>query len=387
MIPPNGPSLTLPAPSGAALAQSAALHARIRAAIGRAGGWLPFDRYMDLALYAPGLGYYSAGSTKLGPAGDFVTAPELSAALGVALASTLATELEGMGADTVLELGAGTGALAAQLLDAFAALGRDVRYRILEPSADLRERQRQALARFGGRVEWLERLPSTPLRGAIVANEVLDALPVARFVKMAGEARALGVTERDGVFAWAEPRDDAGVAAAVAALEQRLGRSLTEGYCSELCPLLPSWLAGLAGALEQGCLVFADYGLVRAEYYHEQRTAGTLVCHYRHRAHDDPFLYPGLQDITAWVDFSACADAAVAAGLTVAGFTTQGQYLVNALANLPVPLALDLSSPRAVSALKTLILPGEMGERFKVLLLRKGAEGPALPGRDLRHRL
>lgn len=387
MIPPNGPPLSLPEPSGDALQQSAALAAEIRSVIASAGGWISFERYMELALYAPGLGYYSAGSTKFGAAGDFVTAPELSGALGAAFAATLAGELERSGTSEVLELGAGTGALAAQLLDGFAALGLDVRYRILEPSADLRARQREALARFGERVDWLERLPDPPLRGAIVANEVLDALPVARFVKSGGVARELGVAVAGDRFVWGEPRVDAPLAEIVAALERRLERPLAEGYRSELCRVLPSWLAALSAALETGSVLLADYGLVRAEYYHEQRTAGTLVCHYRHRAHEDPFLWPGLQDITAWVDFSACADIASAAGFSVAGFTTQGQYLAAALASLPSPLSVDLASPRALSALKTLMLPGEMGERFKVLLLRKGIDGPALPGRDLRHRL
>jgi SAM-dependent MidA family methyltransferase len=386
MILTNGSSISLPAPSRDARQLSAALAAQIRDEIAHAGGWLPFERYMELALYAPGLGYYSAGSTKFGPTGDFVTAPELSAALGVALACTLAQELTNADADEVLELGAGTGALAGQLLDAFATRGRDVRYRILEPSADLRARQREALARFGARVEWLDQLPSTPFRGAIVANEVLDALPVARFVKVAGEARLLGVTTHGDGFGYADARVDAAMTAAVAALEERLGSPLADGYCSELCLLLPAWFEGLAQALERGCVVLADYGLVRAEYYHEQRATGTLVCHYRHRAHDDPFIHPGLQDITAWVDFSACAEAATASGFAVDGFTTQGHYLASVLASLPPALALDLSSPRAQSALKTLILPGEMGERFKVLLLRKGQAGPPLPGRDLRHR-
>jgi SAM-dependent MidA family methyltransferase len=387
MISPNGPPPSLPAPSSDALQQSAALATEIRSAIASAGGWLPFERYMELALYAPGLGYYSAGSSKFGAAGDFVTAPELSSALGAAFASTLAAELATVGGSEVLELGAGTGSLAAHLLDSFAALGLDVRYRILEPSADLRARQREALARFGARIDWLERLPDPPLRGAIVANEVLDALPVVRFVKVAGEAQALGVQVRGDDFQWAEPRADPALARAVADLERRLGRTLADGYRSELSLMLPPWIAALSAALEAGSVLLADYGLVRAEYYHEQRPAGTLVCHYRHRAHDDPFLWPGLQDITAWVDFSACVEAAAAAGFSVAGFTTQGQYLAGALAKLPSSLSVDLASPRALSALKTLMLPGEMGERFKVLLLRKGLDGPSLPGRDLRHRL
>jgi SAM-dependent MidA family methyltransferase len=378
----------LPAPSDAALAVSAALAAAIRAEIDAAGGWLDFTRYMELALYAPGLGYYSAGSAKLGAAGDFVTAPELSAALGVALAATLAEELTSLHADTVLELGAGTGALAAQILDAFAKLGRDVRYRILEPSADLRERQKAALERFAPRVEWLATLPAEPFAGVVIANEVLDALPVARFAKVGGEARALGVVTAGNGFRWGEGRAVPAVAAAVAALERKLERALPDGYRSEVCLKLPALIASLGECLTRGSLLAVDYGLVRTEYYHEQRADGTLICHYRHRAHDDPFLYPGLQDITAWVDFSACADAAAAAGLAVAGFTTQGQFLAHALAALPHNLAIDLATARAQSAVKTLLLPGEMGERFKVLLLRKGHEGrAALPGRDFRHRL
>jgi SAM-dependent MidA family methyltransferase len=377
-----------PTPAADALRTSATLAAEIRAAIERAGGWLDFARYMELALYAPGLGYYSAGSAKLGAAGDFVTAPELSGALGRALARTLEHELAGVAAPAVLELGAGSGTLAAQILDALEARG-DARtaYRILEPSADLRERQQSALRRFGSRVAWLERLPETPFEGAIVANEVADALPVSCFVKRAGEARPLGVAVRGGCFVWAEGPGDPELAAAVAALERELEAPLEEGYRSEICRPLPAWLAALAGCLARGAVLLVDYGLTRREYYHPQRHTGTLVCHYRHRAHDDPFLYPGLQDISAWVDFSACAHAASAAGFVVAGFTTQAQYLVASLAADPPRPADGVAALKELAALKTLLLPGEMGERFKVMLLRKtGALGP-LPGRDLRGRL
>jgi SAM-dependent MidA family methyltransferase len=343
---------------------------------------------MELALYAPGLGYYSAGSTKLGAAGDFMTAPELSPALARAFALTIQSELTALEADTVLELGAGTGALAAQLLEAFAELGCDVRYAILERSADLRERQRQALVAYAGRVVWLDELPRERMSAVVVANEVLDALPVTRFMKTAHGARAIGVVNRpDGGFAWSDPRPDAALAVAVAELERALGAPLPEGYVSELCAPLPRWLHALASSLERGVLLFADYGLVRGDYYHEQRSGGTLICHYRHRAHGDPFVFPGLQDITAWVDFSACAQAARDAGFDVSGFTTQGHYMLESLAKRPEWVAELTASPREQSALKTLILPGEMGERFKVLLLRKGIGGAALPGRDLRHRL
>jgi len=384
---PTTTAAALPRPSDDALQVSAALAAEIGREIDLSGGWLDFARYMELALYAPGLGYYSAGSAKLGPAGDFVTAPELSTVLGSALAMTIDIELASLGSATVLELGAGSGALAAQLLDGFSTLGREVRYEILETSADLRERQRRALARFGDRVRWLERIPETPFAGVVIANEVLDALPVARFVKSRGEALALGVVRDAGGFRWGEGRAMPVVAAAVGRLEQKLGRSLPDGYCSEVCLALPAWVRALAASLERGSLLFVDYGLVRTDYYHEQRANGTLICHYRHRAHADPFVYPGLQDITAWTDFSACADAAAAAGLEVAGFTTQGQYLASALMALPADLAPPLASPREQAAFKTLVLPGEMGERFKLMLLRKGSQGPPLPGRDFRHRL
>jgi SAM-dependent MidA family methyltransferase len=378
----------LPVPSDDALRQSAALVAKIRSEIERAGGWIDFARYMELALYEPGLGYYSAGSQKIGEAGDFVTAPELSRSFGRAVALTLDAELAALGSNDVIELGAGSGALAAQLLDTFAKLGREVRYWILEPSADLRQRQQRALEAFAGRVAWLDRLPEEmSLEAVVVANEVLDALPVSRFAIEDGEPKALGVVADANGFRLRLARANADLTAAVRTIERALQRALPDGYRSEVCLALPAWFAALGAVLKRGSLLFADYGLVRTDFYHEQRSAGTLVCHYRHRAHDDPFVYPGLQDITAWVDFSACADAAAAAGFDVAGFTTQGQYLLSLLAALPPELALDLRSPREQSAMKTLILPGEMGERFKVLLLRKGVSGRELPGKDFRYRL
>jgi SAM-dependent MidA family methyltransferase len=374
-----------PAPSSEALQHSNALAAEIRAAIERAGGWIDFAEFMRLVLYAPGRGYYSAGSRKLGAAGDFVTAPEIGDVLGRALAATLERELAPFETPTVLELGAGSGKLAAQILE---ALGdRRIQYRILEPSADLRDRQQRLLEPFGARVQWLERLPPEPMIGALLANEVLDALPVSRFVKRDGGVRPLGVAARGDRFEWAEGPEQPALGAAVAAIEHVLGEPLPDGYRSEVCLLLPAWLEELAAALARGSMLFVDYGLVRREYYHRERCDGTLICHYRHRAHDDPFLYPGLQDVSAWVDFSACAEAAVRAGLTVAGFTTQAQFLLAALAARPPRANMDAASVRELAAVKTLLLPGEMGERFKVLLLRKNVGGEPLPGRDFRDRL
>jgi SAM-dependent MidA family methyltransferase len=380
------PASDFPVPSTAALEVSAALVREIHAEIDRAGGWLDFSRYMELALYSPGRGYYSAGSTKLGPAGDFTTAPEITDLLGRSLARTLQAELGGCDAPVILELGAGSGALAAQILE---SLGSSrVEYRILEPSADLRERQRRALVPFGERVAWLDRLPDEPFVGAVIANEVLDALPVSCFVKRGGRALPRGVVASGGGFAWSDGDRNVDLDAAVAALELALGAPFAEGFCSELAPSLPAWLASVTAPLERGCALFVDYGLVRREYYHPQRAAGTLICHYRQRAHADPFLYPGLQDISAWVDFSACADAARAAGLEVAGFTTQAQFVLATLAAEPPRAVVDERTLRELSAVKTLVLPGEMGERFKVLALRRGsAPGGQIPGRDFRSRL
>ncbi len=377
-----------PVPDAAALAASAALAERIRAAIEAAGGWIDFARYMELALYEPGLGYYSAGGAKLGAAGDFVTAPELGDFLAAALAASLRAELEQARRRIVLELGAGTGALAEQLFEQCASLGVPLdEYLILERSADLRHRQSERLARFAPRVRWLDALPDAPLDAAIVANEVVDALPASCFVKRGGRALPLGVAaDEAGGFRWAIGPEDEALAAEVAAIEAELGTPLPDGYRSEVRPVVRGFVAALADALADGSITLIDYGLVRREYYHPERAGGTLLCHYRHRAHADPFLYPGLQDIGVWVDFSACAAAASAAGLDVAGFTTQAQFL---LANLPADaLAGAGADLRRAAALKTLLLPGEMGERFKVLKLAKGecAQHP-LGGRDLRSRL
>jgi SAM-dependent MidA family methyltransferase len=377
---------TLPPPSVAALQISRMLAEQIRDEIRRAGGWLDFARFMELALYTPGLGYYSGGSTKIGPAGDFVTAPQLSRTFGRVIAGTLGAELDAAGANTILELGAGTGCLAEQILDALAAR-TEISYRILEPSAELRARQIAKLERFGARVAWLDRLPERPLEAVIVANEVLDALPVTRFVKRGGAAVPIGVVAAGDGFDWAAGTPQPRLAAAVTAIESRLAQPLAEGFVSEVCLVLPGWLAALGAALARGSVLLVDYGLTGREYYRADRNGGTLLCHYRHRAHGDPFAHPGLNDISAWVDFSACAAAAVAAGLDVAGFTTQAQYLVAALAADPPTAAAAAASIRELAGLKTLLLPGEMGERFKVLLLRKNVEGAALPGRDFRARL
>ncbi len=383
MLSPSSRS-ALPQPDDQALERSRQLAARVRAEIDAAGGWIGFERYMHLALNEPGLGYYASPDEKLGASGDFVTAPELSDALARGLAAVLAPNLRRLENPVVLELGAGHGTLAAQLLDSLAELGLErVRYLILETSAALRARQQHVL---GDRATWLERLPAAPIHGAIIANEVADALPVSCFVKRGGDAIPLGVARRDDGFEWSAGSPEPTLAAAVRGLEEQLGMPLPDGYRSEIALALPAWIGALAASLERGALCVVDYGYVRRDYYRLERDGGTLICHYRHRAHDDPFLYPGLQDISAWVDFSACADAAVDAGLEVAGFTTQAQFLIGALGEGLLGESARAGSPAALGALKRLLMPGEMGERFKVLLATRSLE-LEMPGRDLRARL
>ncbi|MBS0590683.1 MAG: SAM-dependent methyltransferase [Proteobacteria bacterium] len=370
----------LPEPSAEERAHSERLAALIRAEIAQAGGALDFARYMELALYAPGLGYYSAGTTKFGAAGDFVTAPELGFVFARCLARALLPELRDGG--DILELGPGSGALAAELLLELEHLDAlPTRYRLLERSADLRARQRAALhtrcAHLFERVEWLDAPPAEPWRGALVANEVIDALPVRAFaLREEGLfARTVGVDARER-FVWRETAADAGLRTAV---ERALGDRLAHPprpYFSEVCTLLDPWLAEVTRTLECGSAWFVDYGYANGEYYAAARQAGTLRCHYRHRAHDDPLILPGLQDITAWVDFDAFARAGNATGLRVAEHATQTQFLIaNGLDDVFAQGYADAADEAARYALaqqvKRLTLPGEMGEKFRVMVLRR----------------
>ncbi|MGQ0834596.1 MAG: class I SAM-dependent methyltransferase [Gammaproteobacteria bacterium] len=362
----------------------------IRDRISAAGGWLPFSSFMELALYAPGLGYYSAGSVKLGAAGDFVTAPEVSDLFGACVARQCAQVLATTGGD-ILEFGAGTGRLASAVLTTLDALPD--RYLILEVSADLRERQQRNLASLPAtlreRVIWLERLPTERLRGVVLANEVLDALPFERFIVRDGVVHAFGVAlEANGAVVAREGPADAPLAAAAARLLGALPQPLPDGYTTELSLRIPPWIATLGQHLERGVALIFDYGLPRAQLYHLQRTRGTLRCHFRHRAHDDPLVNVGLQDITAWVDFTAVAEAASDAGLEVLGFATQAAFLLGSGidASLQAAASSTLERARHASEARRLLLPGEMGEVFKVIALGLGYDR-ALAGfsvRDLR---
>jgi SAM-dependent MidA family methyltransferase len=374
-VPSSSAPAELPRPDADALALSARLQDRIRDEIEQAGGWIGFARYMELALYAPGLGYYSAGSRKLGAAGDFVTAPELSSLFGRTLARQLASLLEQDLTD-IIELGAGSGALAAVLLAELAALDRvPAQYRILEVSADLRERQQAHIAaevpQLASRVQWLERLPER-MTAIVIGNEVLDALPVQRIRIVDGAVQEMGVAlDAEGGFVWAcRPAFPALVAAARA-------HPLPDGYETEIGLAAQALVADLGRRLDRGLLLFADYGFPAHEFFHPQRVHGTLMCHYRHHAHGDPFLWPGLQDITAHVDFSAVARAAPE--LELLGYTGQAQFLINCgitelLAAVP---AADIARYAPLAAqVQKLLSPAEMGELFKIIALGRGMTGP-----------
>jgi SAM-dependent MidA family methyltransferase len=359
----------LPTPEPQALAASRALLERIGAELKAADNWISFARYMELALHEPGLGYYAGGARKLGAGGDFVTAPELSPLFGRALARQLAQLLEP--GDAVLEFGAGSGLLAEILLSEL----QGVKYEILETSPELRDRQQQ---RLGGRVQWLDRLPQD-FRGVMLANEVVDAMPVHALAWTNAGILERGVCANEGQLAWSDRPADGLVLRHSRELNIEIPPS--GRYESELALFARAWLRSLGRFLERGAILVIDYGFPAREYFHPQRSMGTLACHYRHRVHGDPFFLPGLQDITAHVDFSALAQAAADAGLEVLGYANQAQFLINCgiteLLAQENPADAKRYFPAAAAAQK-LLSPSEMGELFKVLAVGKGVARPLL---------
>jgi SAM-dependent MidA family methyltransferase len=376
----------LPEPSADARAASEALTRIIAAEITACGGWMSFARYMELALYAPGLGYYSGGSRKFGAEGDFLTAPELTPLYGEALARQVA-QILAASSPRVIEAGAGSGRLAAELLLALDALGCAPEcYQILELSGELRARQQATLAahapQFVGRVEWLDDLPER-FSGCLVGNEVLDAMPThaVRWDDREAVADVLeqGVGVTDDRLVTAECSASAALLAAAKALP------VVAPYRSEINLAARAWVSELARRLEQGALLLIDYGLPSHELYHPHRDGGTLRCHYRHRVHEDPFWLPGLCDITSHVDFTAVAEAGFDAGLEVLGYTSQANFLINCgvgeLVRANIVGAGDTPSVRelrARGAVNILISPNEMGELFKVIALGRGVSGPLI---------
>ena len=364
--------------------RSEELAGHIRARIAAHDGWLPFSAFMQAALYEPGLGYYMAEGAIFGGAGDFVTAPELSPLFAACLANAVEPLLAVAGGDEVVEFGAGSGRLAVELVAALARRGcAPRRYCIVEPSPRLRERQRRLLERAptGKTVfEWLEAVPRDPWCGVAIANEVVDALPVERFRVTPQGCEAVGVAAEGGAFRWQSRAAEPTLSAAVGAIQRELTEPMPAGFVSELRLGQDEWLQGATGALARGALLVIDYGLPRTHYYHASRDGGTLAGFRRHRRVEDPLAAPGAQDLTAWVDFSALAEAARAAGLELAGFSTQAHFLLETgiepeLARL-VDAAPERDRPAHRQAAATLLLPGEMGERFKVMALARAIRAP-----------
>lgn len=372
--------------------------ARLRSRIEEAGGALDFADFMREALYAPGLGYYAAGLPKFGAAGDFVTAPEVSPLFGRALARQVAEVLEQVEGGDVLEFGAGSGALAVEMLLELERLGRlPSRYLILDVSASLRVVQRERIERRAPhlleRVAWIDAWPEG-FAGVIVGNEVLDALPL-RLLEIGSDGPVrLGVTLGEEGLGWTRLSASDEDRAVLAEIEAARDVPFPPGYRVEFHPELPGWFAGLAHALRQGVAFLFDYGGNTREMYAPERWMGTLRCHLRHHAHDNPLLYPGLQDITAWVDFSRVAECAARAGLDVLGYTMQAHFLLGCGLAQVYDAAFseaggEADQLRLAQGFKTLMMPGEMGERFKVIALGRGVDGP-LSGfamRDFRDRL
>jgi SAM-dependent MidA family methyltransferase len=334
----------------------------IRHAIARDGGWLRFDRFMALALYAPGLGYYASHRTTFGTlpqsGSDFVTAPELSPLFGRALARQVEQALWGSATDEVWEFGAGSGALASQLLD---VLGERVaRYTIVDLSGSLRERQRDRLQRFGDRVRWVDALPDA-IEGVVVGNEVLDAMPV-QLLSFDGDAwQERGVVVDGDAFAWVDRPT---------AARPPMADGFPAGSVTEIHPQAEAFVTTLAERLARGAIFLIDYGFPEAEYYHPQRHGGTLMCHRAHRADADPLVDVGGKDITAHVDFTAIALAAQDAGMEVLGYTTQAHFLINC----GVMDDLVGADIRTVANTQKLLTEHEMGELFKVIGFAKGCD-------------
>jgi SAM-dependent MidA family methyltransferase len=364
-----------------AQAHSQQLCQRIADEINAGGGWLPFERYMELALYCPGLGYYAGGSRKFGAEGDFTTAPEMTPLFATALAAQ-AEQVMALSAPHIVEAGAGTGRLAADLLLALEArCALPDSYAILELSGELAARQQatlQALApHLADRVRWLDRLPQH-FDGLVLGNELLDAMPVSLLRWQENEILERGVALSEKGFIWAERPAGAQLATTARQLSDEC--AIPAGMFSEIAQAAPAWVAAWADILGQGALLLLDYGFPRHEFYHPQRAEGTLMCHYRHHSHPDPFFLPGLQDITAHVDFTAIAEAGFNAGLDVLGYTAQSQFLFNC-GLLEAMNSADSSSPaylRQAAAVQKLISPAEMGELFKVIALGRGLAEPLL---------
>lgn len=391
---------SLPLPPDDALRHSQQLTQLLTQEITAQGGAIPFSRFMELVLYAPGWGYYSAGSSKIGAAGDFTTAPEMGSLFAATVARAIAPVIGQIGAHAqVMELGGGTGSFAVEALRALAALDAlPARYAILEPSADLRQRQAQRVAaqlpaEIAARVEWIDGPINEDWDGIVFANEVIDALPTPRFVIADGlvweETVRVGA---DGRFIADKAPADVLLEKAVRHIERDLGQALPDGFRSEALMQLPYWVQAVAGGLKRGAMLFVDYGYVRREYYLDDRDQGTIRAFYRHQVHNDVFAWPGLQDITASVDFTAMAEAGTGAGFELAGYTNQASFLlgngIDQVLGAAESRTDEVGQVALREQLKRLTLPSEMGERFGVIGFQRDVDfEPAFALGDLTWRL
>ena len=392
---------TLPLPDAAALEHSTHLREIIQEQIIASGGSLPFWKFMELALYTPGLGYYSAGATKFGGAGDFVTSPEISPLYAACVADALTPVLQQLGPDAqFMEIGGGSGAFAETALSKLLANDAlPARYAILEPSADLRERQRERLQErlpplLFELVEWLDGPIQESWNGVLFANEVIDALPTPRFTIRDEEVFEEHVAlDGEGRFLHSDRPADPMLASAVRHIERQLPEPFAEGYRSESLAQLPYWLQAVIGGMQDGAMLFVDYGYGRGEYYQPQRRDGTLRAFRQHHLVSDVFAYPGLQDITASVDFTALAEAGTGAGFDFTGYCSQASFLLGNRLQENLELAKsrakdDVARHNLRQQAKLLTLPSEMGERFQAIGFQRGVEfGAAFLVGDLSHRL
>ncbi|AHY57692.1 MULTISPECIES: class I SAM-dependent methyltransferase [Stenotrophomonas] len=390
----------LPTPDTDALAHSDQLAAALRAEILANGGAMPFARFMELSLYTPGLGYYSAGASKFGQSGDFTTAPELGPLFAATLANAIAPVMQQLGPQArFMELGGGSGAFAEVLLKRMLELDAlPDRYAILEPSADLRERQRERLEKtlvppLFALVEWLDGPFDDDWDGMVFANEVIDALPTPRFLARDGMVFEETVElDADGAFMRGAQPADAMLSAAVRHIEHYREKPFADGYRSELLPQLPYWIQAVAGGMQRGAMLFVDYGYPRGEYYQDERDDGTVRAFYRHQVHNDLYRWPGLQDLTASVDFTALAEAGTGAGFELAGYCTQANFLLgnglDALLAKADARTDEFGKVRLRDQVKKLTLPTAMGERFQVMGFQRDVDfEPAFTLGDLTWRL
>ncbi len=372
------PGTELPVPDAEQIEHSSRLIEKIIQKIASSGGVISFRNYMNSCLYEPGLGYYTAGSTKFGASGDFITAPEVSSFFGQSLANQAADLFEQGLEKHILEFGAGTGKLCVDIIQRMNDQGIDwMSYQMLEPSSDLQQRQQQFIKQHLttkdlNKIQWLSKLPEG-FSGLVLGNEVLDAMPVNVVVKNQ-QWMELGVTFSDQKFEWVEFSQNSEAVQRIQSID--LHNELPDHYCTEVNLNYRPWFNSLQLSFDKAVVLLIDYGYEQHQYYHQQRTTGTLVCFYRHRVHPDPFVYPGLQDITAFVDFDAVADAAEGAGFSISGMTTQANFLMeNGLLELSsLQSADEIQRLEIAQQIKTLTLPGEMGEKFKVIGLQKNLQ-------------